>query len=178
MPAKLHSQPAKGLRLSPDKFGLVGSFTIEHERDGKILRRETVRNTIVDVGKDKILDVMFYAATQITNWYIGLIMDGSYTGIAAGDTMGSHAGWAEFTDYSQSTRPEWAPDAASGQAITNSTARTFSITGGDTLKGIFVASSSTKSGTTGTLWAATLFSSDYSVNNGDTLRIIYNVEIS
>jgi hypothetical protein len=43
------------------------------------------------------------------------------------------------------------------------------------LKGIFVTSSNTKNGTTGTLWSTAAFASTVDVSNGDSLKITYTV---
>lgn len=166
----------KGSIKTDGVLKMQGSFCIEHYRDGKLLQTIKNINTIVDEGKNSILDIMFGAETQITEWYCGLIQDDNYTGIATADTMSSHAGWEEFTGYSNN-RKQWEPDAASNQIITNSTPMEFAITSGNTLKGIFITSSATKGGTTGKLWSAGLFSSDLAVNISDTLRITYTLSM-
>lgn len=168
------------VKKSPDsdKLELQGRFHVEHWRDGKLLSRKEAKNLVTNVGKNYILDVMFNTGTQIgaASWVMGLIQDGGYTGIAAGDTMASHAGWTEFTGYSQANRPAWGQGAASGQAVTNASPVVFSITTGDTIKGFFIASQNSKGGTTGTLWSAALFTAgDTPVVNGDELRVTYTI---
>lgn len=160
-----------------DKIQFKGQIRIDHfDKNGQLLGNYLYTNTIVNVGKNAILDIMFGGETQITEWFCGLIQDDNYTGIAAADTIASHAGWEEFTGYSDN-RKQWEPEAASSQIITNSTPMEFAITSGKTLKGIFIVSNVTKGGTTGTLWSAGLFTSDLSVNNGDTLRITYTLSM-
>lgn len=158
-------------------FQLGNPVKVELYRQGELAEIIETFNDITNVGKNYILDVMFNGGTQIANnsWFIGLISNSSYTGVAAGDTMASHSGWTEFTTYSQSTRVAWGSGAASGQATTNATAATFDITSSGTVKGVFVNSVSTKSGTTGTLWATALFAADVPVSNGDQLKITYTV---
>ena len=157
---------------------LRGHWEWEILKDGKSLEKGDMPNGLTDPGLDSLLDVYFNAATQINNWYIGLIDDAGFTALAAADTMASHAGWAEFTTYTEATRPEWAPDAPSTQLIQNGTARTFNITASATLKGIFVTSDSAKSGTAGTLWSTALFGSDKAVSNGTELKLTYKVSAS
>ncbi len=120
---------------------------------------------------------MFHDATQVasTSWYIGLISNSGYSALAAGDTMSSHSGWTEATGYTQSTRVAWGPGASSSQTTTNASPATFDMNATATIKGIFVNSNSTKSGTTGTLWATGLFTADVPVNNGDQLKVTYSV---
>jgi hypothetical protein len=44
-----------------------------------------------------------------------------------------------------------------------------------TVKGIFITSNNTKSGTSGKLWSTALFSADVPVVNGDQLKITYTL---
>lgn len=148
---------------------------VEHIRDGKVIGVYDTCNGIVDVGVNSLLDVGFRNQTQISTWYMGLVDNSGFSAFAAADTMGSHSGWNEFTNYSESVRQTWSPAAASSRSISNSTAVEFSIDGSGTVKGIFVTSDDTKSGTTGTLWATAAFSSNVSVVNGDVLKITYTI---
>lgn len=160
------------------QFSPKGVFHIQHfDKEGNLLNEFDVNNGVVNVGLDSILDVYFDAATQITTWYAGLINDPAT--LAAGDTMASHAGWTEFTTYSEGTRVTIVFEAASGQSIANSvTTADFNITGSGTLHGIFCTSDNVKSGTTGTLWATAPFAAPLSVNNGDLLKVTYTVSAS
>jgi hypothetical protein len=168
-----HTNSFIGLK---DTTNLKGKFHLEHfDAKGNLKQRIELPNGITNVGKNHALDVIFAAATQVATWYIGLIDNSGFTALAAADTMGSHAGWNEFTTYSEATRQEWDEDAAASQSITNSSPVTFSINGSGTVKGIFVTSGSAKSGTTGTLWSTGLFSSNIAVVNGDSLKITYTV---
>ena len=164
-----------GLYLPPQTLNLHGQWDIDHIRQGKLLRRFSIHNDIVAVGKNKLLDVMFHGTTAIATWYIGLVDNSGFTAFAEADTMSSHGGWNEFTTYSESTRVEWTEDAAASKSITNSTVVTFNITGSGTLKGAFITSDSTKSGTSGTLWATAAFGSTVPVVNTDQLKITYTV---
>lgn len=156
---------------------LKGAVGLEHWRGGQHLRTYTAPNDITNEGKNTLFEIMFHDGTQIASasWFIGLISNSGYSALAAGDTMASHAGWTEFTAYSQSTRVAWGPGAAASQSITNSSPATFDINSSGTVKGIFVTSNSTKSGTTGKLWATALFNADVPVSNGDQLRATYTV---
>ncbi len=163
--------------VSRNKFQPKGKFHAEHWRDGKCIGVYDFPNDITNEGKNYILDVMFHDQTQIasTSWFIGLISSSGYSALAAADVMNSHAGWTEFTGYSQSTRVLWGQGAPSSQSITNASPATFDITGGGTLKGVFITTNSTKSGTSGKLWATALFSADVPVSNGDQIKITYTV---
>lgn len=153
------------------------TFEVEHIRDGKVIGIHKFKNDIVNVGKNLLLDAMFFGATQVVaaDWCLGLISNSGYSALAAADTMSSHAGWTEFTGYSQSTRVAWGHASSTAQSTTNSSPVTFDITSTGTVKGIFVTSEDTKGGTTGTLWATALFNADVPVVNGDQFRITYTV---
>jgi hypothetical protein len=144
--------------------------------DGSVRWREEIRNTVVTVGKNSLLDVYFRAQSQIATWYVGLISSVGYSAIAAADTMASHAGWTEAgptnaPNYSQAARPTLAFSAASAGSMSTSSAAAFSITATGTVKGGFITSVATKDGTTGTLYSAGLFTGgDRAVINGDTIN--------
>jgi len=172
------------LAAPPDalaQVGFKGQFEFEvwsapDAEGNRSLKQEGVfDNGVTNIGKDSQLDVIFNSGTQITSWYLGLVDNAGFTAFANSDTMASHGGWTEFTTYTEATRPQWSPDAAASQQITNSTPTNFNITGSGTLQGIFVTSDNTKSGTTGTLWATASFAGTIPVANGDLLKITYTV---
>jgi hypothetical protein len=155
-----------------------GKFIVEHlDKDGKLLGKYEFPNGITNSGKNLLLDVMFSDETAVAaaGWYIGLIDLSGYSALAAADAMSSHAGWNEFTSYSEGTRVAWGPGSAASQSITNASPATFNISGSGTVKGVFVTSGSGKSGTSGYLWATALFSADVPVSNGDQLKVTYTV---
>lgn len=165
-------------RPSDDKLPLRGHFDIDHvDKDGNLIEKYSFDNDITNQGKNDIFDIMFSDGTQVANssWFIGLISNSGYSALAAADVMSSHAGWTEFTGYSQATRVAWGAGDPASQSITNASPATFDINASGTVKGVFVVSNSTKGGTTGRLWATALFSADVPVSNGDQLRVTYTV---
>ena len=159
-------------------FQPVLNVIVEHtNKDGKLLGVYKASNGITNVGKDKILDDMFNDGTQTANssWFVAIIDASGFTALAAADTMASHSGWNEFTTYSEANRVAWGSGAAASQSTSNSSPATFNITGTATVKGVFITTVNTKSGTTGVLWATALFSSDVPVSNGDQLKVTYTV---
>jgi hypothetical protein len=158
------------------KFQPRGSFLIEHRnRAGKLIGVYRVPNGIVNEGMEMILDTMFYAGSQSSTWYIGLVDNSGFTGFDDTDTMSSHTGWSESTVYSQATRPQWTVGAAASRQSTNASTVDFSINGSATLKGIFITDNNVKSGTSGNLWSTAAFSSTVGVSSGDTLKLTYTV---
>ena len=161
------------------KFKLRGHFTVEHYRKGKLLDKYEMDNGIVTVGFNALLNIMFEAATQIATWYVGLIDNSGFTALQSTDTMASNGvGWTELTAYSQATRPAYTPVAAANQQITSNAVTQFSINATKSVKGMFLTSSNTKGGTTGTLWCTALFDSVKPVANGDTFKVIYTLSVA
>lgn len=165
-------------RETKSQFDPRGWFQIEvYDKDGHLKTRQSFPNGITNEGKDKVLDDMFNDGVQTANssWFVGLIDSSGYTGVADGDTMSSHTGWNEFTSYSEATRVAWGSGAAASQSTTNASPATFNISGAGTVKGVFIPTNSTKSGTSGTLWATALFAAEVPVTSGDQFKITYTV---
>jgi len=157
-------------------LGLKGRYYIEHRNaDGRLLGIYRVPNGIVDVGMEALLETTFRNGTQYAAWYMGLVDNAGWTSFADADTMASHAGWSESTAYSQANRVQWSPDAAASRQVTNGSAVEFSINGTETLKGVFIVSDNTKSGSSGILWSTAAFASTVAVQSGDTLKVTYTV---
>lgn len=157
----------------------TGFYTVEcYGTDGKLKWSDTIKNLVTTVGKNDALDKYLAGATYTAAWYLGLISSAGYTGVAAGDTSASHAGWTESAAYSQAARPTVGFSAASGGSKSTSAALVFSINAAATIKGSFLISNSTKSGTTGILYSAGLFTGgDKVVDNGDTLNVSYTASL-
>lgn len=92
----------------------------------------------------------------------------------ATDTLAAHINsWAEVVPYSNGTRPAWTKNGApSGGAMSNSSSKaSFSVNATSRIFGLFLASDSTKSGTTGKLYGGGLFTAgSRPVVSGDTLN--------
>lgn len=142
------------------------------DEDGNIKWTDEGKNIVVNSGLDYILGTAVIDSATI---YVGLT-EASPTA-AAGDTMSSHSGWAEAAGYTASTRVSWGQDAAASQAVTNSTAVSFTMNGSDTsIGGAFLTTDSTKDGTSGTLIAVKAFSGgNKTVANNDTLDVTYTI---
>ena len=139
--------------------------------DGKLKWAEEFDNLVVNAGLDDSLDKHLLGSAYTAAWYVGLT-DGTPTP-AAGDTMASHAGWAEITAYSEATREALTLGAVSGQSVDNSASKaSFSINDSTTVGGAFVVNESTKAGATGVLYGVGAFTEgDRAVVSGDTLNV-------
>jgi len=171
-----NSQPAESVKAG-------GVFAIECiDKDGNLKWKAESKNLVVKQGLQTMNAVYFTSGTQITTWYVGLITGpGSGTTIAADDTLASHAGWTEYTDYSGNRKAATfaTPTTADPSVVTNSASpASFAISGaGGTVSGAFLASVAT--GTSGTLFSAADFQSptDRVVVSGDTLNVTYTFSL-
>jgi hypothetical protein len=158
---------------------ITGAYTVEcFDADGNLKWSDQIKNLVVTVGKNFMLDTTFSGTTYSAAWYLGLVDGTSSPTYNAANTMASHSGWTEFTDYSESTRPAptWSAASAGSKATT---ATSFSITGSGTVAGAFMTTDSTKSGTTGTLFSAGNFSGgSRTVASGDTLNVTYTATLT
>lgn len=129
-------------------------------------------------GINDILNAAFHAGTQRTTWYVLLIDNASYTGLAAADTISSHSGWTESTAYTQSTRPEWTEGAASGGQITNSSTVNFTTNAEVTVRGVALCSDNTKGGSSGILLTSErwLYPSPITFAAGETIPVTISIQ--
>lgn len=172
-------------RKAADQTGVHGVFHVEHWRAGKLIGKYEVPNLIVNQGKNKLLDVMFHAVTQITTWYLALVDGAGSPTVAAGDTyaqINGTNGWDEFTSYDEATRQEWTEGAAASQSITNASPVVFTISATGTVYGLFLVGGGTAPSTKGdnagggTLWNAVQFTSgSVAVVDNDQLKVTYTV---
>lgn len=151
------------------RYGLAAKshYRVEcRDRFGNLKWVEDVPNLVVNAGLNDLLDKYFKGSSYTAAWYIGLKGAGT---IAAGDTLASHAGWSEITDYS-GDRKAATFGTVSGQSLSNSgSPASFSITGTATVAGAFLCTAAT--GTSGVLYGVANFSSSRSTESGDTLNV-------
>lgn len=143
-------------------------------QDYELIHYTHVRNGITTAGITDMFEQYLRQGSGTTP-SLGLIDSDNYTALSSSDTMASHTGWTENVDYSESTRPVWGPDAAAGAAVTNSVKVLFTMTSAVNLRGLFVTSDSTKSGTAGVLWSTALFGIITSVEAGQVARAGYSL---
>jgi hypothetical protein len=147
-----------------------------HIRNKKTLKREVfieeVGNAIVDQGLDWFLDTTVGSGAAGGNSIFGgLKLAGA---VDSADTLASHAGWAEFKEYSGDRKNYLPADAANGQ-ITNATSvMTFVITSQGVVAGGFMAAGAdveSKETTDQILVSASDINSSRSVDSGDTINL-------
>lgn len=171
---------------SPEAAQATGVFNIIcRDKDGNLKWEAESKNLVVNVGLQYMAGTALDGTTtRVTTWYLGLYGAAASNNPAAGDTMASHAGWTEVTDYSNANRVTAtfvAATTADPSVVTNTASpAVFNINGTATVGGAFLTSNDTKGGTTGTLFSAADFGSpgDRSVVNSDTLSVTYTFSLA
>lgn len=168
-----YEQSAGGIFMPEQKVEVGGKFIGSLIRDGRVIEEFEDCNLVVNEGLNALNDIMFFGATQITAWYLGLF-EANYTPVATVTAATIAAASTETTAYASSTRPAYVPAASSAQVTTNAASRgDFVFSATKTIYGGFMISNSTKGGTSGKLFAAALFGTPKSVVSGDELLLTY-----
>ncbi len=138
--------------------------------DGKVKWTEDVENIVTTEGGNDLIDKYFKGSAYTATWYMGLAGVGAK---AVGDTLASHAAWAELTPYT-GNRPAITFGATANKSNT-ATAVSYAITATATVAGAFVANVNT--GTAGKLYSVSDFAASRSVVSGDTLNVTLTVTV-
>src|SRR5436190_9305666 len=110
--------------MKPNNYGF---YKWELVRAGKVIARGTEHNTVTVEGRNHMLNTEFRGGTQAASWFFGLVDNAGFADHPDTDTMLSHPGWTEFTDYAEGTRPQWTPAAPGGGSLSNTTTAVFTI---------------------------------------------------
>lgn len=137
---------------------------------------DRIINLVTNEGLDEYLERLWKASSYTAAHFVGLI-DGTSPTIAAGDTMSSHAGWTEFTEYDVTSgdRPSLTSNlgTVASQSLATSSAIAF-LVNADTqdCNGAFITTSAAVGATGGTLLTAGTFTQgNKSVDSGDQLSL-------
>jgi len=159
-----------------------GVFHVQcFDKDGNLKWEETNHNLVVNEGLAYMNDTFFSGSGYTKSLYLGLITGpGSGTSYSATDTLASHGGWTEFTNYSGARKSVTMGSATSADpsVITTASAVGFTISSsGGTVAGAFLCTVS--SGTSGVLFSESDFQSpgDRVVVSGDTLNVTYTFSL-
>lgn len=152
------------------------------DKDGNLKWEDSMHNLVVNEGLQNMNTQYFKGSTYTAAFYLGLVAGpGSGTTYAAADTLASHAGWTEYTDYSGSRKAVTFGTAttADPSVISNSASpASFTISGaGGVVAGAFLCT--VASGTSGVLFSEADFQSpgDRTVVSGDTLNVTYTFSL-
>ena len=171
-----------------ETVGIAGYYNVTcNDAQGNLKWEESFPNLVNAIGKQLLLDTLLKGSSYtVVGPFLGLI-NSSPTFLAA-DTMTSHAGWTEFTNYTvggSAVRGTavFASATSSGLSPANITssaasAITYTITGaGGTVAGCFLVTGSgavsTQSSTAGTLYSAGAFATPKITTVGDTVAVTY-----
>jgi hypothetical protein len=153
------------------------------DKDGNLKWEDSMHNLVVNEGLQSMNTQYFKGSTYTAAFYLGLVLGpGSSTTYAAADTLASHAGWTEYTDYSGSRKAVTFGTAttADPSVISNSASPSaFTISGsGGVVAGAFLCT--VASGTSGVLFSEADFQSpgDRTVVSGDTLNVTYTFSLN
>lgn len=176
--------------IGNETVGMEGMYHVVcRDKDGNVKWEEQFPNLVNAVGKQLMLDTLLAGSSYTTvGPFLGLIGGASPTFLAA-DTMASHVGWTEFTNYTvggSAVRGTAVFSAATSSGLSPSnvttaaaSAITYTITGGGgTVSGCFLVTgsgaSSTQSNTSGTLYSAGAFTTAKVTTAGDTVSVTYS----
>lgn len=165
-------------KLEPkQKFKFNGKFKFEcFDSLGNLKWIDESKNITVDEGLNDNLGVYFKDGTKNATWYLGLIGTNS-TPLAGWDAAGIGTDFTEYQNYSEAVRQTWVSGAVAAKSLSNSASPAeFNINGaGGTVYGAFMISNSTKGGTTGVMWCASLLGTARTVVSGDIIRVQYTI---
>ena len=154
------------------------------DKDGNLKWEDAAKNLVVNVGLQDMNTKYFSGSSYTAAWYIGLVTGpNSGNTYAAGDTLPTHAGWTENTDYSggnRATATFGTATTADPSVIDNSgSVAVFSITGTATIAGAFLTDVQSNASTAGLLFSVSAFTGgDRSVISGDTLNVTYEFSLA
>lgn len=177
--------------IGNETVGIAGTYHVEcRDAQGNVKWVDEFPNLVNATGKQLMLDTLLKgSAYTVVGPFLGLVSGASPTFGTGSDTMASHAGWTEFTNYTvggSAVRGTavFASATSSGSTpsnVTTSTASaiTYTITGaGGTVGGCFLVTGtgavSTQGNTSGTLYSAGAFSTAKVVTAGDTVSVTYS----
>ena len=118
--------------------------------DGTFKWREEIHNKVVFEGLNDILDKYYRGSAYTAAHYC--FLTGASPVFADTDTMATHPGWTELTDYDEANRPVLTMGAPSGQSLDNSASKAvYTLNQNVTLGGAGVTTANNKGGATGIL---------------------------
>lgn len=159
-----------------------GVFTVTCiDKDGHEKWVNIAPNLVVNTGLQSMNTQFFTGSAYTAAWYIGLVNGTSAsTTFSGGDTLATHAGWEENTDYvgNRKAASFSAATLADPSNINNSaSAASFTMNATANIAGAFLTN--VASGTSGLLFSAADFQApgDRSVVSGDVLNITYSFNL-
>jgi predicted RecA/RadA family phage recombinase len=161
----------EGLVLPEQKLLIGGVFSVRKNDEAW----EHFHNKVVNGGLTYLLSAGIANGTKIGTWYLAPFK-GNVTPLASWTAANFTANSTELTEYDESTRQTFVTPGASAQNVNNTASpAVITINATVTAYGAALISNSAKSGTTGTLLSAGLFSTPKALADDDTLSIAYSL---
>jgi hypothetical protein len=159
-----------------------GAFTVTClDKDNNEKWVGIASNLVVNTGLQDMNTKFFSGSAYTAAWYVGLVNGTSAsTTFSGGDTLATHPGWTENTNYSGNRKA-----ATFGTATLNdpsninnaSSTASFTMNANATIAGAFLANVAT--GTSGLLFSVSDFQApgDRTVVSGDVLNVTYSFNL-
>ena len=168
-----YDKSAGGILMPKQQLLVGGAYSGQIIRNGEVIDEFEDHNLIVDEGLNALNDIMFHGSTQVGTWYLG-VFEANYTPVSSVTAATIASAATECTAYDETTRQEYQEAASASKVTTNAANKaTFTFNATKTIYGAFLVSTSTKGGTSGTLFSAAKFGSAKSVVSGDQLLLTY-----
>lgn len=152
------------------RMNIYGRYDLQVTLGDAVIKSMSFENGIVNEGKNRLLDI-FLGATAKDTWYFGLIATSAT--LNAADTLASHAGWTEVTDYSGNRQTYVVSAAASDKEVISDVA-SFTMTAETDIRGSFLCNAET--GTSGNLFSTALCT-EFTAPDTSIVRVRYTLGI-
>lgn len=134
-----------------------GTFHLEcYSEDGQLKWKDEAKNTVLRVGKQLALDILFGATAKVTTWHLGLSNDN--TALTQDYTLDGEVGTRQATSFTRT-----------GETVDSDQESFTGIT--DTVRKAFVVSASSM----GTVFAISDLSTPRTLVSTDTLKVTYSI---
>ena len=197
---KVDVQDSAGVTLirggeANEQIQITGHYDVKClDVEGNVKWEDEIKNLVVTVGKNDLLDKYFKGSAYSANWYMGLVDNASFLNYSAADTLASHAGngtttgWLEFLSYtiggtpSIRATPTWNTAGTPTAGSLSTQATTFTITASGNVQGALMcttlATNTATNGGAGILYSAGTFTgSNRAVASGDSLLVTYTASV-
>lgn len=171
------------LNVDPLALAFQGLVTAEHFRNGKLLHKQTGKNTFTTQGMARLLNIVLHETSKAAEkiWYVGIFKNNITP--ALGDTAaklgsGNAYGECQDADYANplTNRPLYNTEATTTAVISNVNAKAhFVMAASITVYGAFLVDQAPKTSSSGILLCAKRFGTPRAVIADDEIYVTYQV---
>lgn len=165
----------EGIYFPAEKALAQGIFSVAKRGEAA----EFSENLVVNEGLDYILKAAVGETAGIANWYIALFT-GDVTVVATWTAATFTAASTEWTAYDEAARQVWTKSLVASQGTDSFSNKASFTSSSDSqvVRGAAMLSASAKSAVSGTLLAASRFTSDKALDTGEILDVGYGLQLS